>query len=312
MPEKEIYDLIIIGGGPGGLSAGIYAMRAALKTALIEKGIPGGQMVMTDTVDNYPGIENISGAELSTKMAQHAQSYGLEIISREATSIDINGDIFSIKLSNGEQLDAESVILAAGGSPRKVGIPGEDECYGKGVSYCAVCDGFFFRGKTVAVVGGGDSAVEEAHYLSKLAKKTYIIHRRDELRAGKILQQRVFAESSIEVIWNKIPIEIKADDSGVVAMDLEDTQTGEVSELATDGVFIFIGFKPNNDLVPAEVNMNPGGYVITNEKCETNVPGFFVVGDLRDKFARQIVISASEGCIAALSAAWFVENKRVC
>ena len=310
MSSKELNDVIIVGGGPAGLSAGIYAMRAALKTVLIEKAVPGGQVVSSDEVENYPGFEKISGAELSMKFAQHAQSYGLETISQEVEAIEPGLEHHTVRLADGRQLAAHAIILAAGGTPRKLNIPGEDEYYGKGVSYCAVCDGFFFRDKTVVVVGGGDSATEESLYLAKLARQVYIAHRRDELRASKLLQQRVMADCKIEVLWNTVLKAIKANAEGVYAVDLEDTQTGEKKELATDGTFIFIGFEPNNQLVPAGIKMNADGYVITDEKCETNIPGLYVVGDLRAKYARQIVIAAADGCTAALAAAHYVEAKK--
>jgi thioredoxin reductase (NADPH) len=310
MSGSEIYDLIIIGGGPGGLTAGIYAMRAALKTALIELGAPGGQMNNSDSVENWPGDEHIGGAELAMKFSQHAQSYGLDIISQEVVGLKPGLDIHTVKLASGDSLIAHAIILATGGSPRKLQIPGEEEHYGKGVSYCAVCDGFFFRDKTVVVVGGGDTAVEESLYLAKLAKQVYIVHRRDELRASALLQQRALAECKIEILWNSVVTEIKANDNGVYAVDLENTQSGEKSAQTTDGVFIFIGFKPNNRLVPAGTKMNADGYVVTDQKCETNAPGIFVIGDLREKYFRQIVISASDGATAALAAAHYVETRK--
>lgn len=310
MSSDEFYDVIIVGGGPAGLSAGIYAMRAALKTILIEKAVPGGQVVSSDEVENYPGFERVGGAELSMKFSQHAQSYGLEIVGQEVEEIEPGLEYHTVRLTDGRSLKTHAVILAAGGTPRKLNIPGEEEYYGKGVSYCAVCDGFFFRDKTVVVVGGGDSATEESLYLAKLARQVYIAHRRDELRASKLLQQRVMDDCKIEVLWNTVLTRIKANDDGVYAVDLEDTQTGEKRELATDGTFIFIGFEPNNQLVPAGINMDANGYVITDDKCETNIPGLYVVGDLRAKYARQIVIAAADGCTAALAAAHYVETKK--
>ena len=310
MSQSEFYDLIIVGGGPGGLSAGIYAMRAALKTVLIEMGAPGGQVNNSDSVENWPGDEHIGGAELAMKFSLHAQSYGLEIRSAEVMELEPGLEFHSVKLADGSVLRSHAIILATGGNPRKLGIPGEEELYGKGVSYCAVCDGFFFRDKTVVVIGGGDTAAEESLYLAKLAKKVYLVHRRDALRAGALLQQRVKAECNIEIIWNTIPTAIKADESGVRAVGLKDTLTGEQRELATDGVFIFIGFEPNNQLVPAGTNMNANGYVVTDSKCETNSPGIYVIGDLREKYARQIVLSAADGCTAALAAAHYVETRK--
>jgi thioredoxin reductase (NADPH) len=310
MSEGGFYDVVIIGGGPGGLTAGIYAMRAALKTILVEKAVAGGQVAMSDGVENYPGFESITGYELSQKFLQHAQSYDIEFVQEEVVAVEPGLDFHSVKLANGSVLKTHTVILATGGSPRKLGVPGEDEYYGKGVSYCGVCDGFFFRDKTVVVAGGGDTAAEEALYLAKLAKQVYLVHRRDALRASMILQQRVKDECKIEILWNTVVTEIKANEEGVNAVSLQDTQTGEQRELGTDGVFIFIGFLPNNQLVPAGIKMNAEGYVVTNEKCETNMAGIYVVGDLREKYAKQIVVAAADGCTAALVAAHYVELKK--
>lgn len=310
MHVGEMYDLIIVGGGPAGLSAGIYALRATLKTVLIEKGLPGGQVALTDTVENYPGYENITGTELCQKFLNHAKSYGLEVIQQETIAVEPGIEYHSVRLSNGEVLRSHAVILAVGGDPRKLNIPGEDDYRGKGVSYCATCDGFFYRGKTVVVVGGGDTAAEEALYLAKIAEKVYLVHRRGELRASRILQQRVMSECKIEVLWNTILTAIKADMQGVSGVDLKNILTGEKRELSAYGVFIFVGFFPNNQLVPAGIKMNADGYVVTDEKCETNIPGVYVVGDLREKYAKQIVLAAADGCTAALAAAHYVEGKK--
>jgi thioredoxin reductase (NADPH) len=310
MSSNGIYDLVIVGGGPGGLTAGIYAMRAALKTALIEMGVPGGQMNNSGSIENWPGDEFITGGDLALKFSQHAKSYGLEVINEEAVAIEPGLDFHTVKLGNGDHLSTHAIILATGGSPRRLNIPGEKEHYGRGVSYCAVCDGFFFRDKTVVVVGGGDTAAEESLYLAKLAKQVYLVHRRDALRAGALLQQRVKAECKIEILWNSVVTEISADDQGVSAVQLQNTQNSKKSELSADGVFVFIGFDPNNKLVPAGTKMNANGYVVTDEKCETNVPGIYVIGDLREKYFRQIVISASDGATAALAAAHYVETRK--
>jgi thioredoxin reductase (NADPH) len=310
MSENEMYDVVIVGGGPGGLSAGIYAIRAALKTVLIEKGITGGQINLTESVENYPGYENITGFELSQKFLEHAKSYDLEIIQEEVALVEPGLKFHSVRLANGKILNSHAVILATGGSPRKLGVAGELEYYGKGVSYCATCDGFFFRGKDVVVVGGGDTALEEALYLAKITRRVSLIHRRDAFRGSRILQQRVDAEEKINIIWNTVVTEIKADEEGVTAVGLKNTQTGAAQELGTDGVFIFIGFLPNNNLVPAGVTLNYNGYVITDERCETSLPGIYAIGDLRQKFARQIVTAAADGCTAALAAALKVEMKK--
>lgn len=310
MSNDQTYDVIIVGGGPGGLSAGIYAMRAALKTVLIEKGVSGGQVTMSDEVENYPGFEHTSGAELSMKFVQHAESYGLEMRNQEVAEIEPGMDWHKVHLDDGQVLKTHAVIMATGGSPRKLGIPGEDDYYGKGVSYCAVCDGFFFKDKTVIVVGGGDTAAEEALYLAKLARKVYIAHRRDELRASKILQKRVLDDCNIEMLWNTVLTEILADETGVVGTRLKDTQTAEERTLDVDGVFVFIGFEPNNQIVPAGIKMNADGYVMTNANCETAISGIYAIGDLREKTFRQIVISAADGSVAALASAHHVELRK--
>jgi len=320
--DNHIHDLIIIGGGPGGLTAGIYAMRAALDVILLEKGAPGGQVNSTDEVENWPGTINIGGADLAMAFAAHAKSYGLPITNREVIAIEPGDDFHTVRLDNDEELRTLAIILGTGGNPKKLGIVGEQEYYGKGVSYCAVCDGFFFRGKNVAVVGGGDSAAEEALYLAKICKKVYMIHRRDALRAGMILQQRIKAEPKIEMVWNSVPTAIISDDTvvpklslqtvqpGVTDISLKNNQTGSESRLTIDGVFIFVGFEPDGRLVPAGTKLSPGGYVITDEKCETSMSGIFAIGDLREKYARQIVTAAADGCTAALAAAHYVENKK--
>ena len=310
MANRKFYDLIIIGGGPAGLSAGIYALRASMRTVLIEKGAPGGQVALSAEVENYPAIKNKSGVELAQSFLEHAQDYNLEVLAQEVTALEPGLDFHAVRLDTGEVLKAHAVILATGGSPRKLNIPGEEDNYGKGVSYCAVCDGFFFRNKTVAVVGGGDTAAEETLYLAKITKKVYLIHRRNTLRASMILQKRLDTDPKIEVLWNTQAKAIRAVGDEVCAMDLEDTYSGEKRELKTDGAFIFIGFEPNNQLVPAGTRMNADGYVVTDAKCETNIDGIFAIGDLREKYARQIVLSAADGCTAALASAHYVEIKR--
>ncbi len=310
MPDDETYEVIIVGGGPAGLAAGLYSKRAALKTVLFEKGAPGGQIAISKDVENYPGLEGITGFDLAEKMVRHAESFGLNIVQEEVAEIKTGPDLHSVCLAGGARFRTMALILAAGGSVRKLRVPGEAEYLGSGVSYCATCDGFFFRNKTVVVVGGGDSAVEEALYLTKITKKVYLVHRRDTLRASKILQDRLMADPKIEVIWNTVITEIKGDDGTVNAVSFENTGSGEKGQLQTDGVFIYIGYDPNNQLIPPEVRMNEQGFVITDDRCATNVPGIFAVGDLRQKFANQIVIAAADGCIAALAAAYYVEIQK--
>jgi thioredoxin reductase (NADPH) len=309
--ENDIYDFIILGGGPAGLTAGMYAMRAVLKTILVEKGTPGGQLAITKGVENYPGIEDINGLELADKLLNHARSYGLEVLMDEAVAVETGPDLHTVVLASGRRLKGVAVLIATGGTPRKLGIPGEVEYVGRGVSYCAKCDGFFFKDRVVTVIGGGDTAVEEALYLAKLASKVYLIHRRDEFRAGKLLQKRLM-DSSIELVLDSAPTRICADDEeeGVCCVHVRNVKTGEEKEIKTDGVFIFIGINPNNTLVPPGVALDASGYAIADEKCETNVPGIYIAGDLRQKFAKQIVVAAAEGSIAALAAAGYIDEKK--
>ncbi len=307
MASNETYEVIIVGGGPAGLAAGLYCQRAALKTVLFERGLLGGQIAISKDVENYPGVEGITGFDLAERMVSHARSFGLNVVQQEVAEVSAGSDLHSVRLAGGQVLRAVALILAAGGSVRKLGVPGEGEYLGLGVSYCATCDGFFFRDKTVVVVGGGDTAVEEALYLSRLVRKVYLVHRKNTLRASKILQSRLMSEPMIEIFWNTMITEIRGSGSAVESVSLENTVSGEKGELATDGVFIFIGYSPNNQLIPSGVRMNEQGFVITDEKCATSVPGIFAIGDVRQKFANQIVVAAADGCIAALAAAHYVE-----
>jgi len=309
--ETMDYDLIIIGGGPGGLTAGIYAMRATLKTLLIEKGAFGGQMTMTDMVENYPGFDSINGFDLSQKFFDHAKKFDLETKQEEVMSVKaLDSSGFEVTLTNGTVFRSCAVILACGGRSRNLGIPGETELYGLGVSYCATCDGFFYRNKTVAVIGGGDTAVEEALYLSKLTKKVYLLHRRDALRAGAILQKRILSDPKVEILWNSIPVEILDNGQSVNGLILKNKVTEETKNLELDGVFIFIGYIPNNAIVPQEIKRTDEGYIITDDRCRTNLNGLYAIGDLRNNYAKQIVIAAAEGCIAALDAAHYIEIQK--
>lgn len=310
MNDKAMYDVIIIGGGPAGLTAGMYAMRAALKTVLIEKGVPGGQVSITKDVENYPGFREIGGFELCEKFLEHARAYDLEIRETEVVATDPGLDCHRVTLADGTVLTGHAVILASGGTSKKLQAQGEEENFGRGVSYCATCDGFFFRNMVVAVVGGGDTALEDALYLAKITEKVYLIHRRDEFRGSRILQQRVFAEPKIEILYSTVVSEIVSDQSGVTGLSLRSTKNEETSHIDVEGVFIFVGFSPNSKLVPAGITLNKSGYVVTDDKCETDIPGFFAVGDLRQKYANQIVLAAADGCTAALAAAHYVETRK--
>jgi thioredoxin reductase (NADPH) len=310
MPNNEMYDVIIVGGGPAGLTAGIYAMRAALKAVLVERGVFGGQVAITKGVENYPGFIDIGGFELCEKFLEHAKSYDLEMLQKEVVATEPGIPYHSVRLDDGTVLRTHAVILAAGGTAKKLSTPGEIENFGKGVSYCATCDGFFFRGKTVAVVGGGDTALEDALYLAKITEKVYLIHRRDEFRGSRILQQRVFAEPRIEIVFDTVVTKINSDAGGVSGISLKNRKTDADREVPVEGVFIFVGFAPNNGLVPAGIQLSTSGYVITDQKCETSIAGIFAVGDLRQKYANQIVLAAADGCTAALAAAHYVEMKK--
>ncbi len=310
MPIEDIYEVIIVGGGPAGLTAGIYSKRAGLKTVLFERGLVGGQIAVSKEVDNYPGVQGITGFDLAEKLSHHAGTFNLDIVQQEVAAIHAGTDLHAVTLADGSVVRTVALILALGGTARKLGVPGEAEYFGSGVSYCATCDGFFFRDKIVAVVGGGDGAVEEAIHLARLTKKVYLVHRRDSLRANRALQDRLAAESRIGPLWNTVVTEIKGDGRTVTDLTLENTQTGERRELAVDGIFIRIGYYPNNQLIPEGVLINDQGFVITDQKCETTIPGVFVAGDLRQKYANQIVVAAADGCIAALAAAHHVETRR--
>jgi len=301
------YDTIIIGGGPAGLSAGIYAMRSRLNAILVERLMPGGQMMLTDFVENYPGFASgIGGPDLSAAMEQQARGLGLEIISSEVLSVDLSGEEKVVVTADGE-LRAPTVILAMGATPRRLGVPGEDRLIGKGVSYCATCDGAFFRDKDIAVVGGGNTAVQDAVFLTRFAKKVTIIHRRDALRATRILQERAFKNPRIEIAWNSIVAEVKGD-SKVESLVLEDARDGSRRVLPLDGVFVLVGTDPNTEFVRGHIILDPAGYIITDEDMHTNVAGVFAAGDCRRKSLRQMVTAAADGAIAAVSAERYIES----
>lgn len=310
MEENAIYDLIIIGGGPAGLSAGMYAMRAVLKTALVEKGAFGGQVAMTKEVENYLGFESISGFELSERFLKHAESYGLELVRKEVLEVIPGAEHHTVILEDGHALRTHAIILATGSAPRRLNVPGEQEYTGKGVSYCATCDGIFFRDQEVIVVGGGDTATEEAIYLSKIAARVHVVHLEDSLRSSKILQKGLLSRCNIQIHSNSTLSRIIGDESGVTAVQIHNQATGLSTRLPAEGVFIFVGLSPNNRIVPAGVTLSADGYVLTNERRETSIPGIFAVGDIRKKIANQIAIAVGDGGIGALAAAHYVETKK--
>ena len=302
--NKE-YDVVIIGGGPAGLSAGIYTARARLNSLLIEKGAVGGLIVNAELVENYPGFsEGISGYELTESMNKQAIKFGLETLLAEATGIELKGGQRVIKTTEGN-FTAKAVIIASGSDRIQLGVPGEKEFTGKGVSYCAACDAYFFRERPVAVVGGGNAAINEALQLTKFASKVIVIHRRHQLRASRILQEKALAEPKIEFLWNTIVEEIKGEDV-VKRLSLRNVTTGEKSTLDIPGIFVAIGSKPNTDYLKGVLPLDAAGYIITNEKMETGIPGIFAAGDIRSSSIRQVIAATGDGATAAIYAERFI------
>lgn len=306
MTEEKIYDVIIIGAGPAGMTAAVYTSRANLETLMIERGIPGGQMANTEEVENYPGFETILGPELSTKMFDHAKKFGAEYAYGDVKEI-VDGEEFKTVLAGSKEYKTKAIILSSGAEYKKIGVPGEKELGGRGVSYCAVCDGAFFKQKELFVIGGGDSAVEEGVYLTRFASKVTIVHRREELRAQKILQERAFANEKVDFIWNHTLKEIHEKDGKVGSVTLVSTVNGEEQELSADGVFVYIGMNPLSKPFENLGITNAGGYILTDDTMETKVPGIFAAGDIREKTLRQIVTATGDGSIAAQSAQHYVE-----
>lgn len=305
------FEVIIIGGGPAGLCAAMYAGRGMLKTVLLERGVTGGELLNTELIEDYPGFESITGRELARLMTEHALKFGAEIRQEEVERVTRRDDgLFEVACASGDVYTAPAVILTAGGTPTKLGVPGEAEFAGRGTSYCAVCDGAFFKGETIAVVGGGDAAVEEADYLTRFAAKVYVIHRRDEFRASKILQERLFANPKIEVIWNKVVTGLTGEPAGLRQVQLKDTVTGEASSLDVTGCFIFIGFKPNSGLVTGHVAHDPSGYLITDDRMMTSIPGLFAAGDLRVQLTRQVTTAVGDATTAALAVEKYLAERK--
>jgi len=303
------YDVIIIGGGPAGFTAGIYVSRAMYKTIIIEKNVPGGQIAISDIVDNYPGFIEIRGSELSQKMLEHVLKFNIEVEYIEAIDLWKEGKFFYVKLSDDRILKSKAVIVSTGASPRKLNVPGENEFYGKGVSYCAVCDGAFFKNKVVAVVGGGDSAFTEALYLTNIASKLYLIHRREQFRAQPIYVKKLKEKENVEFILNSVVKEIRGDRK-VNEILIENLKTNEIYKLPVDGIFIYIGMVPQNGILKnfKEIQYDENGFVIADETTITPVEGLFVAGDLRKKHLRQITTAVSDGAYAGTMAVEYIQN----
>lgn len=308
--QQAQYQLIIVGGGPAGLTAGLYAARGRLKVLLVEKGAAGGQVLVTDWVDNYPGfVEGVSGFDLIDKMTAHADRFGLEKKFAPIKSLDLIGDVKTVTLESGEVLTATTIILCTGAKPRKLGIPGEHEFSGRGVSYCATCDGPFYRNQEIAVVGGGNTAIQDALHLTKFAAKVTVIHRRSELRATKILQEKAFCNQKIDFFWNTQVKEVRGGKSGVEELLLSH-HAGDETVLKVTGIFVLIGIAPNNDiLTPNQLQTDATGFIITDEEMATTIPGVYAAGDIRSKRSRQIITAAGEGAVAELSAEHYLGNQ---
>jgi len=302
MMAKTDYQLIILGGGPGGLTAGLYAARDRIKALLIEKGALGGQVLVTDWIDNYPGFpDGLSGFELVEKMAAQAARFELETKYEQVTGLELSEQTKKLVLENGETLTCQSLIIATGARPNKLGIPGEEQLTGKGVSYCATCDGPFYKDQEIIVVGGGDTAVQEADFLTKFASKVTVVHRRDQLRATKVLQEKAFANKRVEFLWNSQVQEIKGE-NGVDKAVIRDN-SGNITEMAVTGVFVLIGTIPNNEILPLDqLGADEFGFIMTDDEMRTKVPGVMAVGDIRSKSVRQVINAAGEGAVAAIAA----------
>ncbi len=298
-------NVIIIGSGPAGFAAGIYAGRAQLEPLLIAGNAPGGQMATTTVIENYPGFpERVTGQKLAELMQQQAEHFGTRIEMDEALEVNLSASPFKVKTYSGEH-ETRTLIVATGTAPRLLGVPGEKELQGRGVSYCATCDGFFYKDQVVVTVGGGDSAIEEAMFLTKYARKVYVVHRRDRLRAEKIIQERAFRNKKIEWVWDSVVTEVLGDQS-VSGVRLKNLKSGEETVLEADGVFVYIGSIPNTQFLKGQVETDEQGYIVTDDRCRTNVPGVFAAGDVQERVLRQIATAVGSGAVAAMEANRFI------
>ena len=304
MPNTHEYEVVIIGAGPAGMTAGMYAGRAMLRAVVLERGAPGGELLNTEIIEDYPGFEHIEGWDLAQKFDSHARKFGAEVHTATVERVrKLEDGWFETVTDAGDVYRSPTVILTAGGTPVKLGVPGELEYAGKGVSYCAICDGAFFKGHRIAVVGGCDAAVEESDFLTRYAERVFLIHRRDQLRASKILQKRVLENPKIEIIWNTVVERVEGDAKGLVkALHLRDVTTDDTSVLAVTGLFVFIGFRPNTGIVDGHARHDEGGYLITDNNMETTIRGLFAAGDVRSQLARQVTTAVGDATTAAIAA----------
>lgn len=309
MMKKTDLDVVIIGGGPAGLTAAIYAARAKLDVVVLEKVVPGGQILVTDWIENYPGFpEGLSGADLIQKMTEQVARFGVPITSDEVMGIEKASDnVIHVKLSS-RTITTKAVIIVTGASPKKLGVPGEDEFYGRGVSACATCDGPFFKHSEVAAVGGGDTAVQEAIFLTRFAKKVYLVHRRDALRAARLLQERAFANEKIEMVWDSAITSINGSVAGVTGVSIQNVKTGQKSELKVDGCFLWVGITPNTAFLKDIVQCDDAGFIMVNGRMETSVPGIYAAGDVRNTPLRQVATAVGDSAIATFEAARYIEG----
>jgi thioredoxin reductase (NADPH) len=303
--EDRVYDLIIIGGAPAGLTAAIYARRAALETLVLTGPLPGGQLTTTDVVENFPGFpEGISGAELAQRMQSQAERFGARIVMESVSEVGFSNSPFAVR-TRSETYLGRTVIIATGAVPRRLGVPGESEFFGRGVSTCATCDGFFYKDRRVVVVGGGDSAIDEGLFLTKFAREVVVVHRRDQLRATHIYQERAFANPKMRFVWDSVVEEVLGDQT-VTGVRVRNVKTGETSVIEADGVFIYIGMRPGTKLFVGQVELDEQGYIVTDRHQRTSVPGVFAAGDVQSPAFRQVVVAAGSGAVAAIEAERFL------
>ena len=297
------YEVVIIGAGPAGMCAGMYAGRSMLKSVVLERGFPGGELLNTEVIEDYIGFEHILGHELAAKFQSHAEKFGAEI--RTSTPVESvakrEDGLFETRVENGDVFVSPTVIVTAGGTPIKLEVPGEIEYAGKGVSYCAICDGAFYRGHTIMVVGGGDAACEEADFLTRYAEKVYLVHRRDTFRASKIVQQRVFANAKIEIVYDTVVDEIAGKDGLMTHARIRNLKSGATADLVATGIFIFVGFKPNTGILSGHIEHDASGYLLTDANMQTSVPGLFAAGDVRAQLTRQVTTAVGDATTAAIA-----------